>query len=74
MEQEYEWTLVELPRDKDGIGLVACSGTAAAQDDAEREAAHYASQYAQDGPIEVQVCRVERYELVKYRIERQKQA
>lgn len=74
MQEEYEWTLVELPRDKDGIGLVACSGTAAAQDDAELEAAHYAIQYAQDGPIEVLVFRVERHELVKYQLESQKRA
>jgi hypothetical protein len=73
-QETYEWSLIELPRDKDGIGLVACSGTAAEQDDAEREAAQYASQYAQDEPIEVHVFRVERRELVKYQIQRQKRA
>jgi hypothetical protein len=57
---EYEFVVIELPRDKDGNCLVAASGAAETHEEAEREAMHYAAQYAQDGDIEVTVYRIHR--------------
>ena len=62
---EYEFLIIELPRCKDGNGIVAASGTASTQEEAEQEAEHYASQYSQDGDIEVVIFKITREEIKK---------
>lgn len=63
-EVEYEWVLVELPRGAKGCALVAASGTSPDKSEAKREASHYARQYEQDGPVEIEL-----YEVTRRRIE-----
>lgn len=64
--EAFEWVITELPRDADGNGTIAASGDAPTEDEARREMEHYAMQYSQDGPIEVQMFKIVRTEIKNY--------
>jgi hypothetical protein len=70
MTEVFEWTITELLHEADGsdVEVVAGGGEYPTEFEARSEMERYAMQYAQDGPIEVQLFKVTREELVCYRV------
>lgn len=60
---EYEFTVLEMPGE-----LCVASGTSADLQDCESEARHYAMQYMEDGPIVVEIHKVQRELIERYEL------